>query len=336
MAANNYIDLPLEGANGSGITSLNGDTSAAQTLVTATTGTDFTISTSGGVSTFAIPTASASARGLLSSANWTTFNNKQAAVSFAAVGSTPSANGGGISAGVITLQPADGTHPGLLTSIAQTIGGAKTFAAQILSSSGTLAAPGISFSSEAGTGWLLAGALNPQFSLGNSLTIDMFKNGAVHNFGFGTAADTGVNNPWQVLPGSFTGTQFFQYGNTSTGSTSATSFQILNGVPNISVSLSLENHAYTQAGYLAGVCVVTAGAGCGANFNIMNEWASNAQIVFNLGGRAAVNESFIINSLYFTPALKTSDPTAPEGSIYYNTSTHKLRLFDGSSWVSLN
>lgn len=72
------IDLTTAGGGG-GITSINTDTTAAQTLVTASTGTDFTITTTSGVSTFAIPTASASARGLLASADWTTFNNKQTA-----------------------------------------------------------------------------------------------------------------------------------------------------------------------------------------------------------------------------------------------------------------
>jgi hypothetical protein len=50
--------------------------SSNQTFVTGTTGTDFGISSSGTTHTFNIPTASASNRGLLSSANWTTFNNK--------------------------------------------------------------------------------------------------------------------------------------------------------------------------------------------------------------------------------------------------------------------
>ncbi len=71
--------------------------------------------------------ADVSHNGYLSSTDWSTFNSKQSTVSFAAVGSTPSANGGGISAGVITLQPADGTTPGLLTALAQTLGGVKTF-----------------------------------------------------------------------------------------------------------------------------------------------------------------------------------------------------------------
>lgn len=49
---------------------------AAETFVTSTTGTDFTITTSGTTNTFNIPTAGAGSRGLLSSTDWNTFNNK--------------------------------------------------------------------------------------------------------------------------------------------------------------------------------------------------------------------------------------------------------------------
>lgn len=43
-----------------------------------------------------------------------------------AVGSTPSANGASISGKTLTLQPADATHPGVVTSGTQTLGGGKT------------------------------------------------------------------------------------------------------------------------------------------------------------------------------------------------------------------
>ena len=61
---------------GTGITAMNSLTGAAQTLVTGSSGTDFAISSSGTSHTFNIPTASATNRGLLSSADWSTFNSK--------------------------------------------------------------------------------------------------------------------------------------------------------------------------------------------------------------------------------------------------------------------
>ena len=62
---------------GTGITAINSITEAAQTLGVGTSGTDFDISSSGSAHTFNLPTASASNRGALSSADWTTFNGKQ-------------------------------------------------------------------------------------------------------------------------------------------------------------------------------------------------------------------------------------------------------------------
>ena len=67
-------------ATSGGITSLNGLTAASQSLVTGTAGTDFNISSATSTHTFNLPTASATNRGALSSADWTTFNNKQNAI----------------------------------------------------------------------------------------------------------------------------------------------------------------------------------------------------------------------------------------------------------------
>lgn len=50
------------------------------------------------------------------------------------VGSSPNNNAADITGNVLTLEPADGTHPGVLTSGAQTIGGAKTFSGAISAS----------------------------------------------------------------------------------------------------------------------------------------------------------------------------------------------------------
>lgn len=56
-------------------------------------------------------------------------------VTLGAVGASPNANAASLSGQVLTLQPADGTNPGVVTTAAQTIAGAKTFStAPILSS----------------------------------------------------------------------------------------------------------------------------------------------------------------------------------------------------------
>lgn len=64
--------------------SINGLTAKNQTFATGTSGTDFNIVSSTSTHTFNIPTASAVNRGLLSSADWTTFNNKFALPTFTA------------------------------------------------------------------------------------------------------------------------------------------------------------------------------------------------------------------------------------------------------------
>jgi hypothetical protein len=67
-----------------GLTSLNNLTRQVQFLGTGTSGTDFNISSSTATHTFNLPVASATNTGKLSSTDWSTFNNKQAALSFTA------------------------------------------------------------------------------------------------------------------------------------------------------------------------------------------------------------------------------------------------------------
>jgi hypothetical protein len=73
-----------------GITALNGLTAQVQYFATGTSGTDFAISSSTATHTFNLPTASATNRGALSSANWSTFNSKQDAISLTTTGSSGS------------------------------------------------------------------------------------------------------------------------------------------------------------------------------------------------------------------------------------------------------
>lgn len=69
-----------------GITVMNALTASAQFLVTGDGGSDFNIVSSGTTHTFNIPTASSTKRGLLSSIDWTTFNNKQDTITLTTIG----------------------------------------------------------------------------------------------------------------------------------------------------------------------------------------------------------------------------------------------------------
>jgi hypothetical protein len=64
-----------------GLTALNGLTQQVQNLAVGTSGTDFAISSVTDTHTFNLPTASATNRGALSSADWSIFNGKQNVVS---------------------------------------------------------------------------------------------------------------------------------------------------------------------------------------------------------------------------------------------------------------
>jgi predicted heme/steroid binding protein len=75
-----------------GLTSLNNLTDQSQYLTTGTSGTNFAIVSSGDTHTFNLPIASASNTGKLSSTDWSTFNNKQNALTNPITGTGASGN----------------------------------------------------------------------------------------------------------------------------------------------------------------------------------------------------------------------------------------------------
>ena len=108
-----------------GLTALNGLTNQVQFFAVGTAGTDFAISSVSDTHTFNLPTASATNRGALSSADWTTFNGKtsnlgtvtsvglSSATSGVTIGSTPITTSGTITLAIAT---ASGSQNGLLSS----------------------------------------------------------------------------------------------------------------------------------------------------------------------------------------------------------------------------
>lgn len=112
------FSLITGGGGGSGISSINGDTTADQTLVVGSSGTDFTIVDNlSGQHTFNIPTASASNRGLLSSTDWSTFNGK------GTVTSVSSANTSYLTVANPTTTPVLTVVSAPILTTARTIGG---------------------------------------------------------------------------------------------------------------------------------------------------------------------------------------------------------------------
>jgi hypothetical protein len=71
-----------------GLTALNGLTTQVQFFAVGTSGSDFNISSATDTHTFNLPTASATNRGALSSADWSTFNGKQNALGYTPVPET--------------------------------------------------------------------------------------------------------------------------------------------------------------------------------------------------------------------------------------------------------
>src|SRR5882757_8881902 len=137
--------------------SLNALTASTQTFAVSTTGTDFTISSATSTHTFNLPTASASNRGALASADWTTFNGKlgtlntlTGATQTFAVGSagTDFAISSTGTTHTFNIPDASAANRGVVTTGTQTFGGSKTFSAitattsiQITSTSSNLYVP---------------------------------------------------------------------------------------------------------------------------------------------------------------------------------------------------
>lgn len=75
--------LPIGVSTPSSLTSINGQSGPAVSVVTGTTGTDFNIASAANTITLNIPTATSTNTGKLSSTDWTTFNNKEPAITAA-------------------------------------------------------------------------------------------------------------------------------------------------------------------------------------------------------------------------------------------------------------
>lgn len=116
--------------------------------------------------------------------------NNSGDVTLATIGSTPNGAGASLSGQVLTLQPANGSNPGLLTIGAQTIAGDKTFSGSVTASNFTPLPTGSTV-------------------MTRDINANVLVNNIVENFtttvtAAGTTTITGASNPLQQFTGSTT------------------------------------------------------------------------------------------------------------------------------------
>ena len=217
-------------------------------------------------------------------------------------GATPSIKGLQIVSNQLIAQSATGSFPGMVNTSTQTFAGTKSFTSAILASDGTQSAPGISFINEASTGLYRVGTTELGISVGNQLALDMFKDGANTNFGFGTAAIQVAGN---ALHAGYTynGVAQFNYSNYSTGTSAVTQFVVGAG-PGGNAPFFIENHAYNTSGPFAGGCAFRSSNNL-TQLTISSEYTTG-YMNFLVGGGALINEVMRLTTTSLTMAKGTN------------------------------
>ena len=218
-----------------GLTALNGLTKQAQYFAVDTTGTDFNISSSVDTHTFNLPTASASNRGALSSADWTTFNNKAAALS----GTINTIAYWNSATTIASLALA--TYPSL-TELSYVKGVTSAIQTQLNAKQATIT---LTTTGTSGAATFISNTLNiPNYADGGVLSLSAI--GAVPNANAATITGTVLN--LQPASASFggvitTGTQTFAGDKTFTGNINAspTSGNAIQAITTSSIAISVQS-----------------------------------------------------------------------------------------------
>ncbi|MEK7571436.1 MAG: helix-turn-helix domain-containing protein [Patescibacteria group bacterium] len=228
------------------ITSLNGLTGNTQTLATGTSGSDFTISSSGTMHTFNIPDAGSSARGLVTTGTQTFAGSKTFSSAITAPTSSNTINGLVISSGVLSGVAGLTFTSGNLNLAAGGIINAGTIAgATGVTSSGTITlsslntAGALLYTNSSGVVSNTAQGNNGQclISGGSSTPTWTSCAGASNNYFNQSSGLTYLGNT----------TSDFAIGGTATSSAKFAVTNINNGIPTASVSAGLNGGMYLTA-----------------------------------------------------------------------------------------
>ncbi len=149
--------------------------------------------------------ASASFPGVLTAADWTTFNSKQSTVTIGALDAqAANATGLALVASVLSTQSADATHPGLVNVTAQTFAGDKTFNGVVSAPGGSAPAVGLHLGTDVGTGFYRPGVDQLNIAAAGSLVANIGTSGIAVTGAL--SASTTVTATTQLISSVSTGT----------------------------------------------------------------------------------------------------------------------------------
>ncbi len=282
-------------------------------IATSTSGTDITVTATGGTITFNIPSASASARGLLTSTDWNTFNNK--------ISSTSLSGGTGISynsgSGVIT-----NTGVTSLSGTTNQITASAATGAVTVSLPGLVAFPNAYTASYGTTTYASSTALSSVYA---SSTNASFGNLSVGTLTGPLQAVNGVVSASSTLSVVYGGTGWnavqsgaLLYGNgagrlaTTTQGTGGQVLAWLNGIPTWTATSSIQN----------GVSSVQQSFGAAQTGAITLATSSDTNVLLsitNSGGTFTFTPSWTGTLAYGRGGTGTT--TAPAGQLLYGGTT---------------
>jgi hypothetical protein len=234
-----------------GITALNGLTAQVQYFATGSSGTDFAISSASDTHTFNLPSASATNRGALTSADWSTFNNKVTSVS----GTAPVVSSGGTTP-AISMAKATTAVDGYLAATDFTTFNNKVSSvsgtAPIVSSGGTTPAISIPKATSSVDGYLSSTdwtTFNSKQPAGTYVT-SVSATSPVTSSG-GTTPTIAMPAATSSVNGYLTSTDWTTFNSKGTGSVTsvATGTGLTGGPITTTGTISLANTAVTPASY---------------------------------------------------------------------------------------
>jgi len=296
------------GAAGAGLQSLNGLTAGTQTFATGTSGTDFGISSSGSTHTFNLPTASSTVRGLLSSTDWSTFNNKL--TSTLSSGQIFVGNISNVATGVAMSGDATLDNAGVLTIGANTVAlGADTTGNYV---AGNTAGTGISVSGSAGEGW------SPTIGIDQAAGLSWT---GAHVF----ANSAGVNlNPYGTSAGNTTALLFKEL---AANGANYTGFKAPDNLA--------ANTLYilpTADGTNGQVLATNGSAGLSwVNAGVSSQWTTSGSNIYYSTGNVIVGHTATINASGYTPKTQVTGGATALGVYAFAGDTTGGRLILGKS-----